>query len=350
VDADGAIATAQEIRRHAAAERAFAGDAARDLLTRADAAAPDVATRLRIAHERRALDRHDELRHAQAQVAIEHALTRLRGSAGSHALSHDAPAALRDACGFTRVMISRARGSRWYPDTMRVGDGADPEAEEFERFATEGNEIPLGGMLPETQMVRQGVGVLVADPASGLRAYRPLVRVTRTPGYVAAPIMTGRRALGFLHADRAGQRSSVTAGDLDCISHFATEFSLLFERAVLAERIEQVRAEARAALRRAAADLDAGAAAGLALEVLAPEADRAVATPAPRRDALLTAREREVLELLATGATNQTVARELVVSTDTVKTHVSNILRKLDASTRADAVSRYLRLQARARP
>jgi DNA-binding CsgD family transcriptional regulator len=350
VDADEAIVAAQEIRRHAVAECAFAGDAARDLLTGADATAPDIAKRLRIAHEHRALDRHDELRHGQAHVAIENALTRLRASPGSHALSHDAPAALRDACGFTRVMISRARGSRWYPDTMRVGDGADPEAEEFERFATEGNEIPLGGMLPETQMVRQGIGVLVADPASDLRAYRPLVRVTRTPGYVAAPIMTGRRAIGFLHADRAGQRSPVTAGDLECISHFATEFGLLFERAVLAERIERLRAEAGAALRRAAADLDAGAGARIALEMLAPQADGAVATPAPRRDALLTAREREVVELLATGATNQAIARELVVSTDTVKTHVSNLLRKLDASSRADAVSSYLRLQARLRP
>ncbi len=338
-----AIATAREIRLHAAAERAFTGDAARDLLTRADAG--DVATRLRIADELRALERHDELRRMEARVAIEQALTRLRAAVGSHALSHDAPAALRDACGFTRVMISRARGSRWYPDTMRVGDGADPEAEEFERFATEGNEIPLGRMLPETRMVREGIAVLVADPASDLRAYRPLIAVTRTPGYVAAPIAIGRRVIGFLHADRIGQRSPVTTGDLECISFFATEFSLLFERAVLAERIERIRVEAGATLRRAAAGLDAGAGRALVLEVLAPEADRAVATPAPQRDALLTAREREVVALLATGATNQTVARELVVSTDTVKTHVSNILRKLGASSRADAVARYLRLQ-----
>ena len=162
--------------------------------------------------------------------------------------------------------------------------------------------------------------------------------------------MIGRRAIGFLHADRAGQRSSVTAGDLDCISHFATEFSVLFERAVLAERIER---SARRPARRCAGPRPTSTPARAPASpsrYVAPEADRAVATPAPRRDALLTAREREVVELLATGATNQTIARELVVSTDTVKTHVSNILRKLDASSRADAVSRYLRLQARPRP
>jgi DNA-binding CsgD family transcriptional regulator len=343
-----AIAVAREIRRHAVADGAFIGEVPRELLARA--APPDVATRLRIAAAERALDRHDALRRAQAREAIERALTRLRASPGSHALSHDAPGELRDACGFTRVMISRARGSRWYPDTMRVGDGADPAADEFERFATEGNEIPLGQMLPETQMVRQGVAVLVADPASDLRAYRPLVRVTRTPGYVAAPVMIGRRVIGFFHADRAGQRSPVTAGDRECISFFAGEFSLLFERAVLAERIERLRTDAGSALRHTAADLDADARAGLALETLGPDAARPADAPAPRRDALLTPRERDVIDLLATGATNRAIARELVVSPDTIKTHVSSVLHKLGASSRADAVARHLRLQAQPRP
>jgi DNA-binding NarL/FixJ family response regulator len=68
----------------------------------------------------------------------------------------------------------------------------------------------------------------------------------------------------------------------------------------------------------------------------------------PRRDALLTAREREIVELIAAGATNQAIARELVLAADTVKTHVSSILRKLAATSRAEAVARYLRLQANA--
>jgi DNA-binding CsgD family transcriptional regulator len=54
----------------------------------------------------------------------------------------------------------------------------------------------------------------------------------------------------------------------------------------------------------------------------------------------LTPREVEVLYLLATGATNQTIADELVISLATVKTHVSRILAKLDVRTRGEAVSR----------
>ena len=55
----------------------------------------------------------------------------------------------------------------------------------------------------------------------------------------------------------------------------------------------------------------------------------------------LTPRELEVLRLLARGLTNQAIANELVVREGTVKYHVKNILRKLGATSRADAVSRY---------
>jgi LuxR family maltose regulon positive regulatory protein len=54
----------------------------------------------------------------------------------------------------------------------------------------------------------------------------------------------------------------------------------------------------------------------------------------------LSERELEVLELLATGMSNQQIAAELVVSVDTVKKHVSHILAKLDAATRTRAVAR----------
>lgn len=54
----------------------------------------------------------------------------------------------------------------------------------------------------------------------------------------------------------------------------------------------------------------------------------------------LTAREREVLGLLAEGISNKTIARELYISEHTVKFHLSSIFAKLDVSSRAGAVSR----------
>jgi len=57
----------------------------------------------------------------------------------------------------------------------------------------------------------------------------------------------------------------------------------------------------------------------------------------------LTPREREVLELLAAGASNKIIARRLGVSVHTAKFHVASLLRKLGASGRLEAVGIGLR-------
>lgn len=65
--------------------------------------------------------------------------------------------------------------------------------------------------------------------------------------------------------------------------------------------------------------------------------ERAPAAPAPAVSAELTEREREVLRLIGTGATNREIADRLVVSEGTVKNHVSNILGRLGLRDRTQA-------------
>jgi DNA-binding NarL/FixJ family response regulator len=58
----------------------------------------------------------------------------------------------------------------------------------------------------------------------------------------------------------------------------------------------------------------------------------------------LTAREKEVLEMLAGGARNRDIAAALSISERTVKVHVANLMGKLEANTRTEAVARAIKL------
>lgn len=61
----------------------------------------------------------------------------------------------------------------------------------------------------------------------------------------------------------------------------------------------------------------------------------------PNRIALTT-RQQEVLALVAEGLANKAIAQRLVVSETTIKSHLREILRRLDAANRTEAVTRYL--------
>ncbi|MCP2343818.1 response regulator [Actinomadura rupiterrae] len=74
--------------------------------------------------------------------------------------------------------------------------------------------------------------------------------------------------------------------------------------------------------------------------VLSPSvAGRLMASVRRPSDQALSARERQVLELVASGATNRDAARELFVSEATVKTHLLHIYGKLGVRDRASAVA-----------
>jgi NarL family two-component system response regulator LiaR len=75
---------------------------------------------------------------------------------------------------------------------------------------------------------------------------------------------------------------------------------------------------------------------------LAPEAAQALihsTTQPPKPGHDLTEREREVLMLMAHGLNNVEIADALIVSRSTIKFHVSNILSKLNAASRTEAVA-----------
>jgi NarL family two-component system response regulator LiaR len=83
-------------------------------------------------------------------------------------------------------------------------------------------------------------------------------------------------------------------------------------------------------------------AASLGKSTLSPEAAKALiqaTRPAEQPWLELTEREMEVLNLVVQGQSNQQIAQALVISVATVKAHVSNILSKLQVSSRAEAIA-----------
>ncbi len=75
---------------------------------------------------------------------------------------------------------------------------------------------------------------------------------------------------------------------------------------------------------------------GLGMTVFAPEADG--------DSAMLSDRERQVLDMIATGSTNREIAARLFLSPHTVKDHTSALYRKIGARNRAQAILRAQRL------
>jgi DNA-binding CsgD family transcriptional regulator len=280
--------------------------------------------------------------------ALEVGLARLRNVHDPDELLHRACEAVVDSCGFDRVMLSRVEGSLWRPwKSYAVGD-REPERT-FREWISAIPEIQLDSMLLETEMVRRHEPALVSDPAHDPRVYPPLLAASRLNSYVAAPLMPTGRVIGFLHADY--ESAPVEPLDRDILWAFAVAFGQIFERAVLLTRLRDQREQVRDAMRTVEAVLEDLASAEIDLATRAHAtaftAGRPVRTPgrsSAELQALLTGRELEVLALMATGATNNRIADELVIANGTVKSHVKRILRKLCVENRAEAISRYLRL------
>jgi len=120
-------------------------------------------------------------------------------------------------------------------------------------------------------------------------------------------------------------------------------FPHVFEHARSQTRLAAVlRAAGDPARARGAADAARATASRLGAAPLLTEL-RALGTPSPdphaRTDEALTAREREVLALVAEGRSNREIAGQLFISAKTVSVHVSNILAKLAAAGRTEAVA-----------
>lgn len=277
------------------------------------------------------------------------ALAALREQTDPDAVIAAAPEELCRTRVFDRVLWSEISGSTWHPRAMYT---VDDEVRRQVDGLTDGVAVALASPLIEAEVVRRRTPALVNDAPQEPRAHAPLVLLARCADYVVAPVVALSSVIGLLHADRTDPARPVAEADRDLLRLFADGVGVLYERSVLAQRAEEQRrgvAEVCEAATRALAELKG-----------APELSPASSARPPRRPVLqsvrtnrdarestrlgrLTAREREVLALLASGATNAQLADRLTVAESTVKSHVKHILHKLGAGNRAAAIACYLR-------
>ena len=286
---------------------------------------------------------HDLSRKVRSLSEIRNALSCLRGLRPGDMITA-APAVLSREFAFARTMISTVRGSLWLPQNLHIAEReeVDPQTQPFRSYIS-GAHIQLADAPLETELVRKRSGAVVPRPQDDKRTFKEIVEVSGSFGYIAAPITVQGRAIGMLHADRPESGGVVTTEHLEQLEAFAECLAVVFESAVLEEKAAQQR-------------LEVDSLCGNVDELLSQSGQSSLwsmagAMAAQRHDAYmrsdqatsisLTAREREIMSHVATGATNSQIARCLVISEGTVKSHLKHIAKKLNTSSRAAAVAVY---------
>jgi DNA-binding CsgD family transcriptional regulator len=283
--------------------------------------------------ERRYVRRVDALERVQEGV-------RGLGEIGSAAGILDRSAdGLGESSDFDRVIVSSIRDGSLHVESAWCRD--DRVRAEADLAALRSSPVRLDYPLVEEELAgRQGVEVVAAKERSDKGWADALGWTT----YAVATLALGGATVGFVHADCHLSGRPIDEIDREVLHTYAEGLAQVFERAVLRGRLRGHRSQLRSAVDWMNARLSRLSESS----VVSVNGDGAVEVPvdAAELDELLTPRELEVLRLMARGNTNLAIAKTLVVAEGTVKYHVKNVLRKLRAANRADAVARYERMTA----
>lgn len=280
-------------------------------------------------------------------MGVRRALAELEPVDDRARLLDRAPRALCENTLFERAIVTLVEDSSLVFVTMHMDDEVQGK---LIRDLWRAEPPALGHLLIESEVVRRRRAILVQDALTHERTHRPLGRVTRTTSYVAAPLTFNGEVAGMIHADRPVTGAAVGALEREALWVFCQGLSLACERTDLMRQLNDQREEVRRHLLALGTVLSNREVPQRLGHRLADASDMELAAagvvlaPETRIAALLTNRELEVLQLMAEGATNAEIARQLVITEGTVKSHVKHVLRKLRAGNRVAAVSRYLKI------
>jgi DNA-binding CsgD family transcriptional regulator len=310
------------------------------------------ALALELAEIRLELASERSQRRLDGVVQVQRALARLRAIGSTDRMLAQAPEAVCTYCGFRLAILWRVEEGAVTPvSSYAAGDaGYDKK---LKRFAAKFAPLKIDAMLLESDMLRRRTPILVHDVASSTELIRELATPLGIRTYVAAPVMPEGRVIGFLHATRM-ERDDIL--DRDVLWAFAEGYGYALERTILLQRLQEQGERIRQLVVATEGALTEIREAGLQIATTSedlqaresePVRSAMFSAPDSRIHQLLTRRELEVIELMAHGETNKQIADRIVISEGTVKSHVSQILRKMHAANRAEAVSKFMRLTGR---
>jgi DNA-binding CsgD family transcriptional regulator len=278
------------------------------------------------ARQMRAGDRADVVRSLTAGIR------RMKKAGSLQGLGRQACTELCDALGFDNTLLSFVEDDGFVVEESEHGIGGP-------------TVIARRGCVPERHCIRHRDTVQTNESdMPSAHGYRELLGSAH---YLVAPIIAESRVVALLHVSRCGE-DGLTVRDIDVLDTFASAYSLLHERMLKTERVQQQRTSIARAAARLTEAADRIAATAISLDI---EYDNRAEPPTIAPDsglaATLSDRERQVFERLVLGASNAEIADELVITVETVKTHVKRILRKIGAINRSEAIALYMEARTR---
>ncbi len=274
------------------------------------------------------------MRRADALERAAEAIRRLGELGSSDGILGRAAAELGACAQFDRVLISEVADGTLRP--LAGWDSTDQAQADELTAALAKTPIRLEYPLIEADVVR-GRRVEIVNAGGGRARARSPLAGALGDSYAVAALTAQGETIGLLHAGAPGCARPMDALDAEVAGAYAEGLSGVFERAVLRHTLALHRAELQAAMQWIGGRLSR-------LSETGPfESGRRGGEADGRLVQSLTPRELEVMRLLARGLTNRAIADSLVVREGTVKYHVKNILSKLGATSRADAVARFHR-------
>jgi DNA-binding CsgD family transcriptional regulator len=285
-----------------------------------------------------------ENHHSGDVVRVRQALSKLRTSESLAELYERATRALCQSCGFGRAVLFRLQGPEMVPESVYFTD--DPAwAEDFHRRA-QTDRMRIDYDIVETEMISTRAAMIVPEAQSNPRGFKPLVVMSKTRSYVAAPLIPQNMIIGFIHADRYFEDRDVDELDRDMLGTFAEGLGYAIHRTALHERV----ATQRAQIHRLRSVVDemvtkvSAAVAGLDADVEDKPSAPVLTVPGFE----ITRREDAILRMLDEGARDEQIAAALAIPRASIGWHLEQLMDKLGAESPTTAVTRWHALTCKA--